>query len=171
MIKHTFIAGRWQDNLPPDGTSLMIADPPYGTTEVWGLVLLAINLKLPSCIFMWPDDVFDLPYKPEQLLHWLKPVSTKNTSKKYSRFVEAIACYNVSFFEELHWSNRTGIFTDMLMTNKEHEWKKPESLMERLIRNHYPGNGTVYDPCAGSRTVETVCKRLGIPSFSVEINP
>ena len=169
MIEHVFVKGRWQDNPPPSGTSLMIADPPYGTQDVKDLVSVAVARGLPSCIFMWPDDVWDLPCKPEQLLHWVKTVSTKNTVKRYSRFVEVIACYGVTFREELHWSNRTGVFTDALFTNKEHEWKKPESLLERLIRNHYPNSGIVYDPCAGSRTVETVCKRLGIPSFSVEV--
>lgn len=110
-----------------------------------------------------------LPIKPDQLLHWVKPVSTKNTRKHYSRFVEVIACYGVSFHEDLHWSNRTGVFTDGLLRNDDHEWKKPESLIERLIRSHWPGHGITYDPCAGSGTVETVCKRLGIGSVSVEV--
>jgi hypothetical protein len=147
----------------------MIADPVYGTDDVRDLVTMAVERKLPACIFMWPDDVWGLPVKPEQLLHWVKPVSTKNTAKRYSRFVEAIACYGVTFREPLHWSNRTGIFVDCLLRNDDHEWKKPESLIERLIRNHYCGSGIVYDPCAGSRTVETVCKRLGIGSMSVEV--
>ena len=164
---HKFVRGRWQDNPPPEGTVLMIADPVYGTDDVKDLVKLAVERHLPSCIFMWPDDVWGLPHKPDQLLHWLKPVSTKNTSKKYSRFVEAIACYGVGFHSELHWSNRTGVFTDCLFT-REHEWKKPEPLIERLVRNHWPWKGIVYDPCAGSRTVEAVCRRLGIPTFSVD---
>lgn len=126
--QNIWIHGRWQDNLPPHGTTLMIADPVYGTGDVSALAELS-----------------------------------------YSRFVEAIACYGVRFYGDLHWSNRTGIFTDYLFSNKEHPWKKPEPLIERLIRNHYPGHGIVYDPCAGSGTVDTVCKRLGIPSFSVEI--
>ena len=43
----------------------------------------------------------------------------------------------------------------------------PDSSVGRF--NHYPGYGTVYDPCAGSGTVDAVCRKLGIPSFSVEI--
>jgi DNA modification methylase len=54
------------------------------------------------------------------------------------------------------------------LITKEHEWKKPEPLIERLLLNHYPKHGIVYDPCAGSRTVEKVCKKLGIPSHSVD---
>ena len=169
LVRNSFVCGRWQDNLPPDDATLMIADPVYGSEDVPALVTLAVERRLPSAIFMWPDDVWGLPAKPEQLLHWIKPESTKNTVKRYSRFVEVIACYGLTFAEPLHWSNRTGIFTDRLFRNDEHEWKKPESLIERLIRNHWPRRGIVYDPCAGSRTVETVCRRLGIGSVSIDI--
>ena len=130
---------------------------------------MATHLRIPAAIFMWPDDVWGLPEKPEQLLHWIKPESTKNTSNRYSRFVEVIACYGLAFAEPLHWSNRTGIFTDRLFRNDNHKWRKPESLIERLIRNHWPGHGVVYDPCAGSRTVESVCRKLGIGSVSVDV--
>jgi hypothetical protein len=171
--RHVFVMGRWQDNLPPPGTCLMIADPVYGSTDSHDLVRLAVGRRIPSLIFMMPEDVWGLPHRPDQVLHWVKPVSTKNTVARYSRFVEAIACYGarfwVTFGQPLHWSNRTGIFTDGLLV-QDHEWKKPESLIERLVRNHYSGeeSGVVYDPCAGSRTVEAVCRRLGIPSFSVD---
>jgi len=81
-----------------------------------------------------------------------------------------IAFYGTSMSTGLHWSNRTGIFTDQLLSNEEHPWKKPETLIERLIRNHYPGYGIIYDPCAGRGTVHTVCKGLKIPSYCVERN-
>ena len=170
IVENIFITGKWQDNLPIEEVTLMIADPVYGSDDMRQLTRLAKETELQACIFMYPEDVWGLPCKPDQLLHWIKPESTKNTSKKYSRFVEVIACYNLKFYEPLHWSNRTGIFTDRLFRNDDHQWKKPESLIERLIRNHYPGHGFVYDPCAGSGTVETVCKKLGISSLSVEIS-
>jgi hypothetical protein len=168
--KNIFVLGRWQDNLPPENTSLMIADPVYGNeTEISELIEMSVNRKIPSLIFMPPESVWSLPHKPNQILHWIKPESTKNTCKNYSRFVEVITCYGITFVENLHWSNRTGIFTDRLFSNKEHPWKKPESLIERLIRNHWKAPGIVYDPCAGTRTVEQVCVRLGIESMSVDI--
>ena len=55
------------------------------------------------------------------------------------------------------------------MTKFIFEWKKPDSLIERLIRNHYPGSGIVYDPCTGSGTTHQVCKKMGIPSICIEI--
>jgi len=168
-FSNVFVQGRWQENLPPEGTSLMIADPVYGSGDADALALTAINRDIPAAIFMWPEELCLLTKPPDQVLHWVKPESTKNTARKYSRFVECIACYNLEFHGCLHWSNRTGLFTDRLFSNREHPWKKPESLIERLIRNHWPGHGTVYDPCAGSRTVEAVCTRLGISSFSVDV--
>ena len=169
MVSNVWVCGRWEDNPPPIDTSLMIADPVYGAKMVREIVEMGLQMGFPSLVFMWPSDLIGLPVVPDQILHWVKPVSTKNTSKNYSRFVEVIACYDVQFHGNLHWSNRTGIFTDNLFSNDEHPWKKPEPLIERLIRNHYPGEGIVYDPCAGSGTVHDVCKRLGIPSFSVEV--
>lgn len=167
--RHVFIQGRWQDNLPPEDASLMIADPVYESGDADALSLVAIERGLPAAIFMWPEELCSLTARPDQVLHWVKPESTKNTARKYSRFVEVIACYGLEFHGSLHWSNRTGLFTDRLFSNEEHPWKKPESLVQRLICNHWPGHGTVYDPCAGSRTVEAVCRRLGIGSFSVDV--
>jgi len=168
--RNVIVRGRWQDNLPPPGTCLMVADPVYGSPDTHELIRLAVSSGMPSLVFMMPEDVWGLPFKPDQLAHWVKPVSTKNTTRRYSRFVEAIAVYGASFHGGIHWSNRTGIFTDCLI-EQDHEWKKPEPLIERLVRNHYwspERTGIVYDPCAGSGTVDTVCRRLGIPSFSVE---
>lgn len=189
-LEHVFVRGDFHNALPPPDTSLMIADPLYGNHEQINTLVkihlghapyfkedgskdwhMNVRTPIPACIFMMPEDLSRLEFPPDQICHWVKPVSTKNTTKRYSKFVEVIAMFGVKFHEELHWSNRTGVFTDTLLRNDDHPWKKPESLIEKLIRNHYPGSGVVYDPCAGSRTVETVCKRLYIPSFSVEINP
>lgn len=166
---NTFVKGDFRDHPPPANTTLMIADPPYGTRTLHQVIRLAVRTEIPSCIFMWPMDLYDLRYKPDQICHWVKPVSTKNTSRLYSRFVEVLAMYGVSFpHRQLHWSNRTGVFTDCLLDNADHPHAKPEGLIERLILNHWPGHGIVYDPCAGSGTVHRVCERLNIESYSVD---
>ena len=150
---------------------LVIADPIYSTQMVNDVWERFAGEGLPTVCFMYPEDLVTLaaPF-PDQICHWVKPVSTKNTIKRYSRFVEVVAVHNVKMTDVLHWSCRTGVFTDALLTNDEHPFKKPESLIERLIRNHYTG-GIVLDPCAGSGTVHHVCVRLGIPSISIEIDP
>ena len=167
---NTFIQGDFRHHPPPRGTSLILTDPPYDELSIYRDILA---FGLPTIFFMYPETLCDLP-KPDGLAHWIKPVSTKNTKKHYSSFVELIAYYrtslNITFRgERIHWSNRTGIFADTIII-QDHPWKKPESLIEKLIKNHYPGCGTVYDPCAGSGTVHTVCKRLGISSYSVELH-
>lgn len=169
---NTWIVGNYLDHYPPDDCSLVIADPVYGTDMVSDIALIGENSKkIPTICFMWPEDIHGLVNAPEQICFWVKPVSTKNTSKKYSRFIETICMWNVSFYGDLHWANRTGVFTDILLENKSHPWKKPYSLIERLVLNHYPGHGTVYDPCAGSGVVHEVCKAHNIPSISIEIDP
>ena len=135
------------------------------------IIDIAVTQKIPSCVFMFPSNLCDLKHKPDQICHWIKQPSTKNTCKRYSNFVEVIAIYGATFYELLHWTNRCGIFQDALFTNKIFEWKKPDSLIERLIRNHYSGSGIVYDPCAGSGTTHDVCKKMGIPSICIEIEP
>lgn len=167
-VTNVKIHGKWQDNLPGSDVSLIIADPVYLTQSVNDVVRLIHTSRRPGIVFMDTFDLLTLAHRPNQICHWVKPISTKNTCKSYSRFVEAICFYGTSFHGELHWANRTGIFTDVLMSNVDHPWKKPESLIERLIRNHYSGRGVIYDPCAGSFTVDAVCRKLGIPSVSVE---
>lgn len=152
---------------------LVIADPIYDQVEInYFLSFLKKNgYEKGLCVFMMPEHLLGLrEFKPDQICHWMKPESTKNTQKNYSKFIEVICMWNVKFYGDLHWSNRTGIFTDRLLSNKEHPWKKPESLIEKLILNHYPGKGIVFDPFAGSFTVDAVCRRHGIPSVSVEID-
>lgn len=191
-IEHTIINDDYNNVLKqPPGTpeyrdvlaraesfSLILTDPVYDT--------LVINKLISNyrkhferhgaglIVFMYPHQLFDLQreYKPHQITHWVKPVSTKNTTKNYSNFIEACAMWNVTFgHRKTHWSTRTGVFTDTLVSNEEHPWKKPESLIEKLLMNHYSGDGIVFDPFAGSFTVDTVCRRLGIPSVSIERDP
>lgn len=147
---------------------LVLADPVYGTPMVREVIDFCQSI--PAIVFCSVNDLYELGRTPEQTCFWCKPSSTKNTVKNYSKFVEAITFWNgVKFEKQTHWSNRTGVFNDTLIDNTVHPWKKPESLIEKLITNHYKG-GVVLDPCSGSGTVHDVCKRLGIPSFSVEID-
>ena len=106
---------------------------------------------LPTILFMCPKALGNST-EPDDLAYWIKPVSTKNTTKHYSHFVEVMAYYRTSLNpafrgERIPLSNRTGIFNDTIII-QDHPWKKPESLIEKLITNHYPGDGVVYDPHA-----------------------
>ena len=162
------LTGDFRDHPPDEGVSLILCDPVYDDIDMMNAILA---FDMPTIMFMYAENIHQISKQPDQVLFWLKPESTKNTIKKYSRFVEVICLFGVSMNPDLHWSNRTGVFTDRLLSNKEHPWKKPDSLIERLLLNHYPGHNHVYDPCTGSYTVDAVCRRLKIPSISIEINP
>lgn len=166
LNKGVVISGDFRSFPPSKDVTLILADPVYDDLEMMNAILA---FGKPTIMFSYAENIHGLDRCPDQVLFWVKPESTKNTIKKYSRFVEAINLFGVELNHDLHWSNRTGIFTDRLFSNEEHPWKKPESLIERLLLNHYKAPGIVYDPCAGSFTVKKVCDKLGIPSVSVEL--
>lgn len=168
---NNFIIGNYKDITLPKDISLVIADPVYDTSMVNDIVELIFKLNVPGIVFSSINDLYNFKRKPEQTCFWMKQPSTKNTVKNYSQFCEAITFYNgIKFYKQLHWTTRTGIFLDQLIDNTLHPWKKPESLIEKLLLNHYKGEGIVLDPCAGSGTVHDVCTKLNIPSFSIELD-
>ena len=88
-------------------------------------------------VFMPPEKPWILP--ADQYLFWVKPISTKNTSKSYSRFVEKRFVYHMEKPKwncDRHWSQYTNVFMDLVDDSSLHPYRKPPSLIERLIRNH-----------------------------------
>jgi hypothetical protein len=180
-------------NAPPADFTFL--DPPYENTKLIREIIKATlslreqqNKQNAIVCFMWLDDVpavFDgllFPWKPEmpvgmsarpdKITVWEKPQSTKNTSKDYSQFLEAICVWHGSFFnKDLHWANRTGIFFDRLIEKPPFAHKKPDTLAERLVKLHTPPGGTVLDLFAGTGTVRTVCDQCGFLSLSSDIDP
>lgn len=165
-------------DLDPGSIDLVIADPTYGESDLINTAILeSERLCKARIFFMYAEDLcsLDVSTKPDQVCFWSKPVSTKNTSRRYSRFIEVICVWHGDYFNaDLPWHNRTGVFTDTLLESSPHPWKKPPSLIERLIRLHlappYEGK-TVLDPFAGSGTVADVCEKLGIECISIEKDP
>jgi len=73
---------------------LIITDPPYDFTEEQKTLLHKEFLRISKgwvIVFSPPENQWILP--ADQYLFWIKPISTKNTSKSYSRFVEMIFVY------------------------------------------------------------------------------
>jgi DNA modification methylase len=153
----------------------VLADPPYSEFPLINDVI-AEGRRISrgaSLYFMYAEDLCHLSAVPDQVLFWTKPVSTKNTSKRYSRFVEVMAVYDIErspFRQNLHWSVRSGIFTDSLVRKQVHPFEKPKSLIEKLLLTHVPEGGSVLDPFAGRGTVGHVADSLGMTHFSVEID-
>lgn len=162
-------------SLPKESVDLVIADPPYGD---FPLINQAIREARRVCrgasiFFMYAEDLVSLDQHPDQVLFWVKPVSTKNTSKRYSRFVEVIALYDLEHgpYNKAHWSCHTGIFTDCLISGEGHPYRKPRSLIEKLVVIHSNPGDVILDPFAGSGTVGSVARSLGRECISVDIEP
>lgn len=105
---------------------------------------------------------------------WIKTPSTKNYKRRLGRFVEDIYVYKQNKYDifnaDLHWSNYTGVYTD-LVEEKGWYWKKPLSLMERLIRIYTMKGDTVLDPYCGSGTTLEAAKKWDRHFIGIDIDP
>jgi DNA modification methylase len=170
----------WADSLEvmnqmeDDCVDFVLADPPYSDTILINQSITQARRvsKGASLYFMYAEDLCDLRQKPDQVVFWVKPSSTKNTVKRYSRFVEVIACYDLArgpFNQDTHWSTRSGIFNDSFSLKQTHPYQKPDSLIEKLLCLHTERGDLVLDPFAGSGTVEYVADRVGRKCLSIEM--
>lgn len=157
--------------LPNDLVDVIITDPPY---DFMGYQKLQYQMEFEriakcSIVFSPPENQWITP--ADQILFWVKPVSTKNTSKSYARFVEMVFVYGKHVWNhDRHWSQYNNVFTD-LVESKEHPYKKPISLIKRFVLNHTNPGDMVLDPFMGSGTTGEVCKALGRDFIGIEKDP
>jgi len=149
--------------LPGNSVDLILTDPPYdfifSEKDFIHQEFLRI-CKGTVIVFSPPDNQWILP--ADQYLFWIKPISTKNTSKNYSRFVEMIFVYRSGTWNaKRHWSQYTNVFMDLVDDAKLHPFRKPPSLIERLILNHSNKGDMILDPFSGSGVVKDVAMRHG----------
>ncbi len=160
--------------LKTDSYDLVLVDPPYDLRPDQQKFLHKHFLRLSRgtvIVFAPPENQWIQP--ASQYLFWIKPISTKNTSRRYSRFVEMMFVYNVAnneyWYPHRNWSQYTNVFTDLVDDSSLHPFRKPPSLIERLIENHTTVGGSILDPFAGSYVVAEVARRLGRYTTSIEI--
>jgi len=156
--------------LPEQYADLILTDPPYNLKSEEKYFLHQQFLRICKgaiIVFMPPENQWIQP--ASQYLFWIKPISTKNTCKSYSRFVEMIFVYNVTIWNcKRHWSQYTNVFTDIVDDANLHPYRKPPSLIERLIRNHTNEGDIVLDPFAGSGVVAEVSWRTNRNFLAIE---
>jgi DNA modification methylase len=159
------------EQMKDDSVDLILTDPPYDFDDSTKRIFHEEFLRVchgTIIVFSPPENQWILP--ANQYLFWVKPVSTKNTSKSYSRFVEMIFLYGGGYWDNTrHWSQYTNVFHDLVDEKSLHPYRKPVSLMERLVRNHSKRGMTVFDPFMGSGTTGTVCYRLGRDFIGCEL--
>ena len=159
-------------NIPDNFTPCILTDPPYNLSweeqqflhSEFGRICSGVII-----VFSPPENQWIHP--ADQYLFWEKPISTKNTSRRYSRFVEMIFVYGEHAWNcGRHWSQYTNVFHDLVDDASLHPFRKPPSLIDRLIKNHTNPGDLVLDPFAGSGVVYDSCLRLGRRCIGVEIN-
>ena len=156
---------------PDKSFDLVLTDPPYDIGEELKQIYHDEMMRIAKSliVFMSPENQW-LP--PDQYGFWIKPISTKNTSRRYSRFVEMIFFYGeLKWNADRHWSQYTNVFADLVEGETEHPFEKPMSLIKRLILNHSNTGETILDPLLGSGTTLVACKQLNRNGVGIEISP
>lgn len=155
---------------PNKSVDLILTDPPYDLSEELKLWFHTEFLRISRrgvIVFSPPENQWILP--ADQYMFWIKPTSTKNTSKRYSRFVEMIFLYgDLQWNTGRHWSQYTNVCFDLVDDIKLHPNRKPPSLIERLLHNHSNVGDIILDPFSGSHTVFDVAKALGRHPIAIE---
>ena len=112
--------------------------------------------------------------KPSEVLIWLKPVSTKWTTKRCNAFFEEILVFKGKpkpVYNPIHWSSMSGMFTDTFISKPDHPYAKPISMFEKLILMYTNPGDLVFDPFCGSGTTGIACKKHGRRFVGCEIDP
>jgi len=144
-------------SLPDKSVDLILTDVPYDLLHDQFKKLA----KRSIIVFSPPENQWMFPDINEYLF-WIKPISTKNTSRRYSRFVEMIFVYHLQdaiWNANRNWAQYTNVFMDLVDDNHKHPFRKPLSLLERLVLNHSVENDVILDPFCGSAPLLEVCNR------------
>ena len=159
--------------LKDNSVDFILTDPPYdfgiAAMQWWHYDFLRVSRH--GYITWSPPENQWLPTQDtcKKILFWIKPISTKNTSKNYSRFVEMLFVHGeVKWITGRHWSQYTNVFTDIVDDTSIHPYRKPPSAIRRLLLNHTEPGDVVLDCFAGSHVVADVCEQEGRNCISWE---
>lgn len=157
----------WMKSQPDKSVDHVITDFVYGTTFPFNDLVRIIK----GNIITFCSDK-DYPFEPSERAYWIKTPSTKNYSKHIGRFVEHIFIHREgnTFNKELHWSQYTGVYTDLVEEPSGHQWQKPISLMERIVKIYTNVGDTVLDPFCGSGQTLKACKNLERKFIGIDID-
>jgi DNA modification methylase len=157
----------WVKNVPSNFYDHIITDPVYG--EPFDILTWRRVCKGNILVFCRPESQ---PFVPDEFLFWVKTPSTKNYLRNCGRFVEMILVSRAgSTFNQLHWSQMTGMYDDRVVEKVGHPWRKPMSLIERLVRIYTNEGDRVLDPFCGSGTTLLACHTLNRSCTGVEKDP
>ena len=158
----------WLKTAESKSVDHVITDFVYGT----GFPLPSLMRVARGNIITFCSDQDSLPF-PDEKAYWIKTPSTKNYSKHIGRFVEYIYIYRQgeTFNAGLHWSQYTGVYADLVEEPSGHQWQKPMSLMERLVKIYTRPGETILDPFCGSGTTLRAAERHNRMAVGIDIDP
>lgn len=154
--------------MEPSEIDAIITDPPYdGYLPFYDMLRVTTGNVI---VFCKPENQW---FKPDEFLFWIKTPSTKNYVKACGRFVEIILVHRSpkGAFNQLHWSQMTGVYDDRLIHPPAHPYEKPLSLLERLVRIYTREGDTVFDPYMGIGTTGVAALNLGRKFVGCEKDP
>lgn len=161
--------------MPDNAVDCIITDPPYDLDETTKMKFHEQMVRVTRgdvVVFSPIENEWRFPGLTD-ILYWVKPVSTKNFSKHYGRFVELIFVYRKdlsSWNTKLHWSNYTGVFHDQVTKISAHPFEKPLALIERLMLIHSKPGDTIVDPFCGSGTTLLTAERNGRDAIGYDLD-
>ncbi len=114
-------------------------------------------------------------WKPDNVLAWVKPDCTPrlNGEGPARGFEPAITCWFGKGRRKWNAGGKRGVYTCNVNTGRfgGHPTEKPLALMQEIIKDFAPSEGTILDPFMGSGTTLVACQRMGRMGTGIELDP
>lgn len=158
MKTYNIDAWEYIKTVPDKSVNLILTDPLYDAVMDMG----ELRRICTGHIIMFCDPRFRF-FIPDEVALWMKPPSSKNTSKHLAHPFEEIIIerHGDTYNYGLESANYGGIYYDILFEKRIHPFQKPQSLIERLIHIYSNENDVVFDPFFGSGPTLKAAERLG----------
>jgi DNA modification methylase len=135
--------------IPEGAAKLYLLDPPYDEyEEYFALIRERMQIEEANAIVFYHQEGHLAG--ADEYHHWIKPLSTKNFSRRCGRFIEHIAIFrNNPTFNQLHWQQMCGVHNDSYIMKPAHPHEKPITLLEKLILMYSNKMDLIVDISAG----------------------
>lgn len=111
-------------------------------------------------------------FQPDEVALWMKPPSSKNTTKHLAHPWEEILIerHGNTYNAGLESANYNGVYYDILLEKRTHPYQKPLSLMERLVAIYSNPGDMILDMFFGSGSTLKAAWNLGRDATGCEID-
>lgn len=175
------------DTIPDRSVDLIFTDPVYANIDdyVWLASHARRICKPNAAILLWCSNVkqYDVHFAIGETLPFVMPLSYVKVAKTYRLwgykcYCWATPCLWYQLGDHDHgWLIDTVIDEYTVVLNQDapppqaHKWYKGAAAYTRWLRALCPAGGTVYDPFAGSGSLEVECNKYGRHWYASERVP